>query len=397
MAIHRHVFRTLVLTTCLVSIPLAIASAQDVNVVAERFKKVMATQNIDVSWTSVTSGPSSMVLEGVKVSPVGAEKPAEIGKLTFDGISEEDGAYDIETIRTDPYSTTEDGTTVEIAGVVMTGVKLPPETAPEAANMVFYDSLELPSLIVKRADKVAFSMNNLEFTVTPPEDGKAMEYTGAAEKFTADLTLAEDPQAKAVIDALGYQNISGDFEMNGTWNPADGRLNIAQYDITVDNAGTFGMTLDLGGYTTDFIKSMKDMQKQMAAAPAGSDNSAQGIAMLGLLQQLTFTSASLRWDDDSLTGKVLEYVAKTQNMKVDDIKNQAKAIVPFLSGQLNNPELSAQVVSAVTTYLDSPKSIEITAKPPAPVPFAQLVAGGMSAPLELTKTLGVGVTANVDQ
>ena len=36
-----------------------------------------------------------------------------------------------------------------------------------------------------------------------------MEFTGAAEKFTADLSLVEDPQAKAAIEALGYQTISG--------------------------------------------------------------------------------------------------------------------------------------------------------------------------------------------
>lgn len=397
MTIHRHLFHKLVLTTCLASIPLAFASAQDVNVVAERFKQVMAAQNVDVSWTGVTSGPSSLVLEGVKIGPTGAEKPAEIGKLTFDGITDEDGTFNVETIHTDPFSQTEDGVTVDIGAIAVTGVTLAAEGSPDATSMVFYDGLEVPTITVKQGDKTAFSMENLSFAITPPEEGKAAEYSGTAEKFTADLTLVQDPQSKVVIDALGYQTISGDFDMNGTWNPADGKLTIGQYDISVENAGTFGLTLDIGGYTSDFIKSMKEMQKQMAAAPAGSDNSAQGIAMLGLLQQLTFTSASLRWDDDSLTGKVLDYVAKQQNMKVDDIKNQAKAIVPFLTAQLNNPELSTQITAAVTAYLDEPKSIEVAAVPPAPVPFAQIAAGGMSAPMDLPKTLGVNVKANEDK
>ena len=245
----------------------------------------------------------------------------------------------------------------------MTGVTLGPDGSPAAASLIFYDGLEVPSLSVKRGDKTAFSMQNLSFALSPPADGNAAEYSGTADKFTADLTLVEDPQSKAVIDALGYQTINGDFEMNGTWNPADGKLTVGQYDITVENAGTFGMTLDIGGYTTDFINSMKEMQKQMAAAPEGGDNSAQGLAMLGLMQQLTFGSASLRWDDDSLTGKVLDYVAKQQNMKVDDIKNQAKAITPFLTAQLNNPELSSQITAAVTAFLDDPKSLEIAAVP----------------------------------
>ena len=48
-------------------------------------------------------------------------------------------------------------------------------------------------------------------------------------------------------------------------------------------------------------------------------------------------------------------------MSPDDIKNQAKAIVPFLTAQLNNPELSSVVTAAVTKYLDDPKSLEIAA------------------------------------
>jgi len=123
-------------------------------------------------------------------------------------------------------------------------------------------------------------------------------------------------------------------------------------------------------------------------------SSEQGLAMLGLMQQLTFHSASLRWDDSSLTNKAIDYVAKSQNMSADDIKNQAKAIVPFLAAQLNNAELSSLITAAVTKYLDDPKSLQISATPPAPVPFAQIAATGMANPVDLTKTLGVTVKAN---
>ena len=237
-------------------------------------------------------------------------------------------------------------------------------------------------------------MQNLNAAVTEPAEGKPMEFSGGLERFTADLTLVEDPQSKATIEALGYQTISGSMELAGSWQPTDGRMGFSQYDITVDDAGTFGMTFDVGGYTPDFIKSLQEMQKQMAAQPEGADNSAQGLAMLGLMQQLTFQTATLRWDDDSLTNRVIDYVAGMQKMKPDDIRNQAKAIVPFMTAQLNNPELSSAITAAVTKFLDDPKSLEITAAPAAPVPFAQIMAAGMANPLDLTKTLSVTVTAN---
>ena len=96
----------------------------------------------------------------------------------------------------------------------------------------------------------------------------------------------------------------------------------------------------------------------------------------------------------SLTGKVLEFIGKQQGMSASDIANQAKAIVPFLTGQLNHPELATQVSTAVNAYLDDPQNLEIAAEPAAPVPFAAIAAAGMGNPLELTKTLGVTVKAN---
>lgn len=397
MTIHRHVFHKLALSTFLLTIPLHAAYAQDANAVAERFKKVMAGQSMNFTWTAVSGDATSLVLEGVTFTPAGQSEAVPMGKLTLEGVTEQNGGYRIETISTEPYSVTEEGATIDISEMTFTGVVLPAEGSTDpVASMLMYEGADLASVSVKMADKTAFSMTGLAVEVTPPTDGKALEFTGAAEKFTADLSLVEDPQSKAAIDALGYQTINGYFELTGSWQPTDGRMALSQYDISVENAGTLGMTFDLGGYTPAFLKSMQDMQKKMAEQPAGADNSAQGLAMLGLMQQLTFHAANIRFDDDSLTGKVLEYVAKQQNMKPEDIANQAKAIVPFLTGQLNNPELSAQITAAVTKYLDDPQSIEVDATPPAPVPFALIAAGAMSTPLDLPKTLGVTVTANED-
>lgn len=398
MSIHRNLFGKLALSTFLIAAVGGVGHAQDATAVVERFRQIVEMQGLKLSWSSVSGDASAIVVEGLKVAPANGAKPADLGKVTFKGVTEENGGYTIESISTEPFTMTQDGMTVSASPFSLTGVKLPATTSTDpVASLLFYDGAKLASFTVKKGDKTAFAMENLSAEITPPADGKPMAFTTAAETFTADLSLVEDPQSKAAIDAMGYQTISGFFELEGTWQPTDGRLGLTKYDVSVANAGTFGMTFDLGGYTSDFIKAMQDMQKKMAEQPAGADDSAQGLAMLGMMQQLTFHSASLRWDDDSLTGKVLDYVAKMQNMKPDDIRNQAKAIVPFLTAQLNNPDLSTQISAAINAYLDAPKSLEISAKPPAPVPFSQLAASGMSAPLDLPKTLGISVTANQDE
>jgi hypothetical protein len=397
MTIHRSTFHKLALSTFLLTASLGLAHAQDTAAVADRLKALLANQGVDLAWTGISGDASSMVMEGVSIKSTAEKEALAIGNVTLEGVTEQNGGFAIESVSTQAFSHSEDGVSLDISPFIMHDLALPAEGSTDPlGSLIIYKSAELANLVVKVGDKPAFTMDSFSVEITPPADGKAMEFSGGAEKFSGDLSLVEDPKSKEVINALGYQNITGSIEVGGSWQPTDGKMELSQYDITVDNAGTFGMTFDLSGYTMDFIKSLQEMQKKMAAQPEGADKSAEGMAMLGLMQQLTFNSASIRFDDDSLTNKILEYVGKQQGMSAKDIANQAKAIVPFGMAQLNNPELTAQVTAAVSAYLDDPKSIEIAAEPASPVPFALIMAGAMSNPADLTKTLGVSVTANED-
>src|SRR5690606_1445027 len=97
--------------------------------------------------------------------------------------------------------------------------------------------------------KRAFEMQGLGFEMAAPEGGKPMEFNGAAEKFSVDLTLVDDPQYKGIIQALGYETLDGYFEMAGSWQPEDGRWSLSQYDVSFENVGMIGTTLDFGGFT----------------------------------------------------------------------------------------------------------------------------------------------------
>lgn len=396
MRLHRSIHHKIALSTFLLAFPVSSAFAQDATAVAERLKAVVAKHGGELSWTGVSGDASKMVIQGAALSQAGQPTKVAIGDVTLSDITEEGRAYTIGSATLPNYSVTQDGATFDIKGVAMTGLKLPAEdsTDPTAA-LLMYETADMESMSVKVGDKQAFSMDKVHFEVTPPEDGSALEFSGAAESFAADLSLVEDADSKKAIEALGLQSLNGSFELAGSWQPTEGRLALDQYDITIDKAGTLGLTFDIGGYTPDFAKSMQDMQKKMAES--GGDASSQGLAMLGLLQQLTFNSTSIRFDDDSLTAKVLDYVAAQQNAKPADIANQAKALLPFMLATLNNPEFATQATQAVTAYLDGPKSLQISAEPSAPVPFAVIMAGAMSSsPQDLVKTLGISVTANED-
>lgn len=390
--VSRHI-RTLAFSTLLAVAPAGSALAQTSEAAVERFKALVEEFGGDVFWSDVSYSGSSAELLGVTVK--NGDETFPIGTIKLNDISQVDNGYRVESITMDDYRIDGDeDTVVAISGVALGGVLLPNEGEQDNyGGFLFYETADVKKMSVNVAGTEVLTLSDTHFEATTPEGGQPMDYSGAVENFTLDLSLIEDANQKAVVQALGYEQLSGYMEMEGSWNPTDGRLTMSKNAVTVVDAGTLDFQLDLGGYTPAFIASLRELQQKMAD-DAGGDNSAQGMAALGLMQQLTFNSANLGFVDDSLTNKVLEFVAKGQGVSANDLKNQAKAVVPFALAQLNAPDLTAKASQAISAFLDDPQSLWINAEPENPVPFALIAAEGMSAPQGLVKTLGVTVTSN---
>lgn len=361
--------------------------------VAGRLASILSKSGYQISWVSSSMNGDAIVLEGVSVSVVGMNEQVAFGAVVLNGVGEaEDGAYTVETVSLPDYSMEEDGIKVQITGGSLSDLYLPPDGAEKTLrSFVPYSGLALAGINVTGPGGEMFNMANLIATMNIPDGGGQADYTTVIESFTLNSAAFPEPEARATFAALGYSTVEGSLDSNGIWNPEDGRMSIDKMALQVKDAGTLDVNLDIAGYTMEFLESLQTMQKKMMEE---GENENTGLAMLGLMQQITFNSAKIRFDDNSLTNKVLEFVAAQQGMKPSDIANQAKAILPFALAKLNNPEFSAQITSAVSAYLDNPQNIQISARPGTPLPFAMVIAGGMSAPEQLPSQLGVKVTAN---
>jgi len=390
--VARHM-RVAAAATLLMSASLSGALAQSVEAAAERLKTIATEQGVTLEWDSVDSSGSDGTISGVRVGQ--GDDLVPIGDLYLEGVGESDDGYTIATLTMDDYFIGDPSGSVRIEGIEMTGVLLPNDNVIDNyGGSIFYETADIDRIDVTVGGKTVFEMTSLYSVISQSDTaGKPMEFEGAAEGFMVDLSMIEEPDQRAMLDALGYDKLEGFMSMSGSWQPTDGRLEVAEYDFTVVNAGSLGLSLDLGGYTPTLIASLREMQKQMAANP-DADPSTQGLAILGLLQQMTFHSAEISFSDDSLTNKILEFVARQQGMSASDIRNQAKAVLPFALAQLNNPEFTTMVTQAVSAYLDDPQVLRVRAEPAAPAPFAVIMASGMTNPVDLIKTLGVTVSAN---
>lgn len=373
----------------------SVAGAWEADAVLESMQGVFEEQGFDITWGDAAVDGTTIRLSDAQVALAGEAERLPIGSLTLNGVSEQDDSYRVDQLSLPYYSTSAPDGSLTATGVSISGLVLPKQgTEAPYGGMMVYDSIELGEVVASMQGTQIFRLTDLHAEMMVPEgDDGMLEFTGAAEGFALNLdALVEEDAQRQVLQRFGYSELKGYLEMAGSWRPSDGRLIVSQYDLTVVDAGTIGLMLDLSGYTPAFIDSMRQVQEQMAANPEGE--SAQGLAMLGLLQQLNFHGAVVRFSDDTLTNKVLEFVAAQQGAEPSDVANQVKAIVPMQLMSYLGPELTTEVSEAVTRFLDNPESLEIRAEPDKPVPFALLMGAAMASPQSLPGQIGLAVNAN---
>jgi hypothetical protein len=293
------------------------------------------------------------------------------------------------------YTATGDEGKIEVGDVSFTGLDLPKS---DEAGILRYSTAKLGSVVATdKKGATLFTLTDMHAEMQPPPDDGTLAFTGAVENFTVDLAaMAEEDAQRTKLEELGYSQISGDASLAGSWRPSDGHLKLSKYAMTVEDAGTFQTTAEISGYTPGFIKSLREMSKQMDTGDDGDDSkqAAKGLAMLGLLQQLTFGGLSFRFEDDGLTDKALQMAAERQGTEPQQIINQIKGVIPLQLTQYLGPDLTQEITQAVGTFLNDPQNIEVSAKPAAPVPFALMMGAAMTAPQSLAQMLGLKVTAN---
>ena len=389
-------FRTLLAGAALASMASPAFALDGADLLA-KLNATYATSGVSISSSNVTADGSTVTLEGTELKATGSEAPIKLGTVTMDGVEEDgEGGYTVETVSFEDVNVTEKETTVTAQDLSITGVSIPGTVVPGTLDsLLMYETASSGPIAVSTKGKEVFSMSGMEANVTRMDDDAGLEFDATMSDLKADLTSVEDPKAKETMDKLGIHSLDGKVSMSGSWELASGKLAVDEYAFDFKDIGRLNITLAFSGYTLDFLKNMQEALKTAEANTNKEEsNAAMGMAMMGLIQQLTFNSASISFDDASITKKLLDYAGGEQGVTGEQMAQSLKGIVPLMIAQLNMPDLQNQISAAVNTYLDDPKSLKISAEPKEPVPFPMIMGAAMGAPQTIPQVLGVTVTAN---
>ncbi|SIP94860.1 hypothetical protein SAMN05880582_101129 [Rhizobium sp. RU20A] len=357
-----------------------------------------ATSGATIAYDQVSVDGSTVTMEGTKLVISGPEsKSINIGEVTMEGVEEQDdGGYYVETVALPDVDMKEADNSFSVRDMQIGGLTIPGNpNGGTIDDMLVYETASTGPLVVTAKGKEVFSMESSEANMTALEDGKGFDFDADLKTIKADLSQVDDAKTKDALEKLGLMQVNGDIAMKGSWQVESGDMKLDQFTFDFANVGKLNLAFDISGYTLQFVKAMQDAAKAAEANPNKEQaNQAMGLAMMGLMQQLTFKSAEIRFEDASITKRALDYVGGQQGVPGDQFAQSLKAMVPIMMAQLNVPELQNQVSAAVNTYLDNPKSLTIRATPANPVPVPMIAGAAMGAPNTLPQVLGVTVTAN---
>ena len=292
--------------------------------------------------------------------------------------------------------------------------------------------------------KIDMGSSEATFTVTMPQSSADHWYVKAlgdsptpVDFMRANMNVAKKMSSGPITVAAAGQTFSADsYEMNWDGDPATGAgktdfkiTNIAIPETAIammDPSGTLKqlgystLSFDIGGngnidigaekmgFDFDVFYAGKDMGTLKVGAGAGEIPMAlvaelqklEGQAQpdpakfMPLVQGIQVSRVAVRFEDKSITKKLLPMLAAMQGMDEATMVANAGAMLQLGLAELKNPGFTQKAVEAVNAYLKDPQSITIVAKPAQPVTVQQLMALDPANPGAAIDQLGVTISAN---
>jgi hypothetical protein len=175
-------------------------------------------------------------------------------------------------------------------------------------------------------------------------------------------------------ETLGYDNIAFDMRWDGSRDVEAGTMTLRDLSVTMQDGGEISVAAMVGNLPDPRI--LNDPDATAAASKTKIHN------------------LSIRYEDNSLAGRVLDYLAGQQGISREEYAQQMSAALPFLLAMINNPALQGEIATAIGAFLNDPKSLAISIAPAQPLSGEEIIDLVGSNPQTLPDRLNASITAN---
>lgn len=380
------------------------AMALDADAFVDRIETVYKAMGTEMSFGAATLSGDTITVDGVTLTISGEEPMVLDTELTFSGVAEyDDGSYTMDTLSV-PDIDMEFGDEhvghLTLVDMVAEDLWLPPEGDTSAEVLLqLVGRMATGPLTVTRDGAEVIKIDGMEaateFVYDADDALESLASSLSISNIWADLSTVgeEEPEAGAIITALGLTNISGNITQSMNWTMADGNVVIDEFLFDFADVGALNLTLDIAGFTPAMLDKLYAMQSSDLDPTSEEAQAQQMMAGMEVAQAMTISGVSIRYDDASLAGKLLDMFAAQSGADRAAFVEGLKAMLPAMIAESGIPALADLVVPPVSSFLDDPQSLEVAVKPASPTSVLVLAAAA-SNPASLIQALGLTVTAN---
>ncbi len=400
----------MIISTCRVFRAVAVAAillpsstiAQEARDFADKLSaSIKSFTSIDIEFGSAVSEGDNIVLsdwniEGLEGSGSRAEKILD-GTLTFVGVSPTaDGGYRAEQAIFSDIDFSDDGIRLEVRDVVVNNIEIFADPDGDILrSMQFYRAIKAGPVRVTMGDREVFRIDEFFSDFVPNK--QLSEFSGgySISGIYGDLSQIDDSDMDDGLKMFDLTEINANMGGDVFWDTKTGLLSFKNSYINIQGMGELIVNADILGYTLELARVMQDQGKAMQEMdPTSSQAEMAGMQFLmSTAEQLSISDISIRFNDDSLTNNLLNFMAADQGVSRKGFVSMAISVLPSALESLGMPALQDQIIEATTSFLTNPVNIEIMAKPAEPVPFMALFSAAQN-PSIANELLNISVIAN---
>jgi hypothetical protein len=380
------------------------AMALDAQAFVDRVTSVYGAMGYELSFGEASLDGDTIIVDGVTMSATGMEPMVIDTELTFTGVAEyDDGSYTAESLTVPDVDTEFSADPVghlSLVDIVAEDLWLPPEGDTSSVSLLqLVGRMATGPLTVSREGVEVIKIDSMdatsEFAYADDDSLESIASTLLISNIWADLSTVgeEEPEAGAIIAALGLTNISGNISQSMNWTMADGHIVIDEFLLDFADIGALNFTADFAGFTPAMLDKLYAMQNSDLDPTSEEAQAQQMMVGMEIAQGLTITSSSLRYDDAGLAPKLLDMFAAQSGADRASFVEGLKMMLPAMIAESGIPALNDLVVPPVSAFLDDPQNLEIAVKPATPT-SALVLAAAASNPASLIQAIGLTVEAN---
>ncbi len=370
------------------------AYAIDRDAFVKRFSEAFG-KSVTVSYGTVLGDGDNLILDNVRVTGTPISPDSSLGKVEFSGIKQEDhGGFSVEKVVIPQISYVYEGNTIKVADVTFSNVVLPPNKGIYNQNIGFrYQNGQFGKLELQDNSKKRLALlEKGSVSLHPSIRENPVEFTINIRKITVFVDNFPDGSTRKDFIAMGYKNATGRLDISGAYGGYLAMMDLKHFHLVLDKGGVLDVSLKMDGMTLDSLLTVVTLQRENERGHIKSGQ--MWLGMLAQVQRYNFYGGKLKFEDRSITQKLVNTEAKRMGISADALKAKWKTGLPGWLSFAKDTNFENDAQKAVTAYLDTPRSLEISSTPMDKLPVIMLAISGKLSPKEFVRELNLEISAN---